>query len=154
MTVQGVRGERLLSSGERFAVSPGLLSRLIAPGFRKVVDRVDAGLERGSMLAHLPDGSTRMLGGRAPGFDVEIHLKDWRALIRLATGGAIGWYQAYEAGEWEANDHAAMFALMSANAHSLGDTARSSGPFRWAAKAMHWLNRNNRTGSVRKISAH
>ncbi len=162
MTAQGirpeirpeVRGERLLNSGRRFAAKPGWVSRLLAPGFRKMVERVDEGLETGSLLAHLPDGSTRMLGGRAPGFDVEVQLKDWRALVRLATSGAIGWFQAYEAGEWEANDHAILFALFSANAHTLGDTARVSGPVKWAAKMAHWLNRNNRSGSARNISAH
>jgi len=154
MTVEGIRGERLLSSGERFSAKPGFFARLFAPGFRKIIDRVDEGLETGSLLAHLPDGSTRMLGGRAPGFDVEVELKDWRALLRLATGGAIGWFQGYEAGEWEANDHAILFALFGANARTLGDTARSSGPFKWASQIGHWLNRNNRSGSARNISAH
>ena len=125
MNAQGMRGERLLSSGEKFAGQPGFFARLFAPGFRKMLDLVDAGLETGSLLAHLPDGNTRMLGGRAPGFDVEVHLKDWRALVRLATGGAIGWFQAYEAGEWEASDHAGLFALFSANVRTLGNTARS-----------------------------
>lgn len=154
MTAQGIRGERLLSSGARFAAKPGLISRIIAPGFRKVLDRVDKGLETGSLLAHLPDGSTRMLGGRKPGFDVEVQLKEWRALLRLATGGAIGWFQAYEAGEWEANDHAILFALFSANVRTLGETARSSGPLKWAAKIAHYLNRNDRSGAARNISAH
>ena len=154
MNSQGLRGGQLLSAGERFASSPGLISRLIAPGFSKMVERVDKGLERGSLMAHLPDGSSRLLGGRAPGFDVELELNDWRALLRLASGGAIGWYQAYEAGEWEADDHAALFALMSANVRTLGNAARSSGPFRWASKLAHWLNRNNRAGSQRNIAAH
>ncbi|MFU7528319.1 class I SAM-dependent methyltransferase [Qipengyuania sp. ASV99] len=162
MTAQGIkqqmgpepRGERLLSSGKRFAARPGLIARLIAPGFRKVLDRVDAGLETGSLFAHLPDGTTRLLGGRAPGFDVVVQLKDWRALLRLATGGAIGWFQAYEAGEWEADDHAVLFALFSANVRTLGDTARSSGPFKWAARMAHRLNRNDKSGALRNISAH
>lgn len=154
MNAQGMRGEELLSSGERFATRPGFFSRIMAPGFQSILDRVDAGLETGSMLSHLPDGTTRLLGGRAPGFDVEIHLEDWRALLRLATGGSIGWYQAFEAGEWVANDKAALFALMSANARSLGNTARSAGPLKWAAKIAHWFNRNNKSGSARNISAH
>jgi len=144
----------LLSSGEKFAGQPGFFARLFAPGFGKVLDRVDEGLETGSLLAHLPDGTTRILGARASGFDVEVHLKDWRALLRLATGGAIGWFQAYEAGEWEASDHAALFALFSDNVRTLGNTARSSGPLKWAAKMAHRLNRNDKSGSVRNISAH
>jgi cyclopropane-fatty-acyl-phospholipid synthase len=144
----------LLSGGSRFARAPGLFSRLVAPGFQTIINAVDRGIERGSMLARLPDGSMRMLGGRAPGFDARIELKDWRALIRLATSGSIGWYQAYEAGEWDSEDLVTLFAVMGANARTLGNTARPSGPFRWAANLAHWANRNSRAGSVRNIAAH
>ena len=144
----------MLSGGERFAVQPGLVSRLIAPGFRTIIDRIDRGLEKGSMLAHLPDGTSRMLGGRNPGFEAELTLHDWRALIRLATSGSVGWYQAYEAGEWSAADMVTLFAVMGDNVRTLGNAARSSGPFKWLARLAHWLNRNNRAGSARNISAH
>lgn len=154
MTSQGIRGGELLSAGARFAPAPGLLARLMAPGFAKILAQVDAGLERGSITAHLPDGTTRVLGGRAAGFDVEIRLKDWRALLRLATGGSVGWFQAYEAGEWESDNHAHMFALMSDNVRTLGNTARSSGLFRLIGLFAHQMNRNDRSGSVRNISAH
>jgi len=158
MSAQGagtdVRGEALVSGGNRFAGDPGLFARLIAPGFQSVVNAIDTGLERGSMRAHLPDGTTRVLGGRAPGFDVTITIKDWRALLRLATSGSIGWYQAYEAGEWECDDLVSLFAVMGDNARSLGNAARPAGPFKWAARLAHHFNRNNRAGSVRNISAH
>lgn len=154
MNVERVRGGQLLNAGERFAAQPGLLSRLIAPGFRAMLDRVDTGLAVGSLLAHLPDGTTRVLGEHAPGFDAEIALRDWRSLLRLATGGVIGFYQGYEAGEWESPDKATLFALFSANARTLGSTARATGPQRWAGRIAHWFNRNSRKGSVRNISAH
>lgn len=154
MTSQGIRGGELLSAGARFAPAPGLLARLMAPGFAKILAQVDAGIERGSITAHLPDGTMRVLGGRTPGFEVEIRLKDWRALLRLATAGSVGWFQAYEAGEWEADNHAHMFALMSDNVRTLGNTARSSGLFRLIGLFAHQMNRNDRSGSVRNISAH
>lgn len=154
MTSQGIRGGELLSAGARFAPAPGFLARLMAPGFAKILSQVDAGIERGSITAHLPDGTTRVLGGRAAGFDVEIRLKEWRALLRLATSGSVGWFQAYEAGEWEADNHAHMFALMSDNVRTLGNTARSSGLFRLIGLFAHQMNRNDRSGSVRNISAH
>lgn len=106
------------------------------------------------MMAHLPDGTTRMLGGRAPGFESEVHLKDWRGLLRLATNGSIGWYQAYEAGEWDTDDMVAMFAVMSDNVRALGNSARSSGPFKWAAALAHRFNRNDHAGAARNIAAH
>ncbi|MDJ0977887.1 MAG: cyclopropane-fatty-acyl-phospholipid synthase family protein [Erythrobacter sp.] len=150
----GSRGEPLLSGGARFASAPGLLSRLIAPGFRAIINAIDRGLERGSLLAHLPDGSSELLGGRRPGFDAQIHVRDWRALLRLATSGSIGWYQAYEAGEWECDDLVALYAIMGDNALTLGNAARASGPFRWAANLAHRYNRNNRAGAQRNVAAH
>ncbi|MEN9708400.1 MAG: hypothetical protein RIQ68_808 [Pseudomonadota bacterium] len=77
----------------------GLFARLVGGSFQKVLDRVDAGLAQGSIEATLPDGSRRLIGGRGPGPNAEIELRHWRALIRLATGGSVGWYQAWEAGE-------------------------------------------------------
>ncbi|WP_061924376.1 SAM-dependent methyltransferase [Altererythrobacter epoxidivorans] len=155
MTAQGLdRGKELLSGGERFAATPGLLARTMSPGFQKILDLIDAGLERGSILGHLPDGTTRLLGGKAPGFEAEVHLKDWRGLLRLTTSGSIGWYQAWEAGEWESPDLVPVFAIFSDNALSLGNTGRASGPFRWAARFAHMFNRNSKSGSLRNIQAH
>lgn len=155
MQAEGLgRGGSLLSAGARFARSPGVAARLIAPGFHKVLDRIDAGLRTGSILGRLPDGSTRQLGGRAPGFEAEVDLRDWRALVRLATNGSIGWYQAWEAGEWDSPDPVPLFALFMANGDSLGDTGRARGPFRLAAKFAHWLNRNTPAGAQRNIHAH
>lgn len=154
MSAQGYRGEALLSAGKRFSAAPGLLSRLAATGFRAVIERVDSGLARGTMVAHLPDGTTRTLGGRAPGFEAELTIHDWRALIRLATGGSIGWYQAYAAGEWACEDLVSLFAIMGANARELGNTARPSGPFKWAARLAHRFNRNSKKGAARNVAAH
>ncbi len=150
----GARGRVLLEGGKRFERAPGFVARLLAPTLNRIVDRIDAGLDRGSILAHLPDGKTRLLGARADGFDAEITLRDWRALMRLATNGSVGWYQAWEAGEWDSPDPVQIFAIFNDNAQSLGATGRAKGPFRWAAAFAHWLNRNSKSGSARNIHAH
>lgn len=155
MRAQGIeRGTPLLKASARFARTPGMLARAIAPGFHKVLDRIDAGLASGSITGHLPDGTTRLLGGREAGFEAEVYVRDWRALVRLATNGSIGWYQAWEAGEWDSPDPVPLFALFMANGETLGTTARASGPFRWAARFAHWLNRNSKAGAARNIHAH
>jgi cyclopropane-fatty-acyl-phospholipid synthase len=148
------RGSVLLESGRRFGVAPGLLARLAAPGFHKLLDRIDAGLATGSITGRLPDGSVRTLGARQPGFDAEVHIRDWRALLRLATGGSVGWYQAWEAGEWASPDPVQVFAVFTANAATLGETGRAKGPWRFAARALHWLNRNTRAQAEKNIHAH
>ncbi|WP_128892779.1 cyclopropane-fatty-acyl-phospholipid synthase family protein [Erythrobacter sp. HKB08] len=154
MTAGFDRGADLLKGAARFERKPGFVARMIAPSFHKILDRVDEGMEKGSILGHLPDGTTRLIGGRAPGFEAEVKLNDWRALMRLATNGSIGWYQAWEAGEWESPDPVPLFALFMANGDALGETGRAQGPFRIAARFAHWLNRNTRAGSARNIHAH
>ena len=150
----GTRGTVLLEGAARFESAPGLLARLLAPGFAKVLDQIDRGLDQGSITGHLPDGTTRLLGGRTPGFDAVIHLRSWRGLIRLATNGSVGWYQAWEAGEWDSPDLVKVFAVFGQNARSLGSAGRAKGFWRFALRHAHWLNRNTRAGSERNIQAH
>jgi cyclopropane-fatty-acyl-phospholipid synthase len=96
----------------------------------------------------------RRLGGRRPGFEGEVHIRDWRALVRLATSGSVGWYQAWEAGEWSSPDPVALFAAFSANSATLGDIGRAKGPWRAASRVLHWLNRNTRVQAEKNIHAH
>ncbi len=154
MNREAVRGGSLLARGRRFGVTPGVFARLFAGGFHKILDRIDAGLETGSIHARLPDGSTRLLGGRADGFAAEIELRDWRALLRLSLSGSVGWYQAWEAGEWSSPDPVPLFALFAANGETLGETGRAKGLVRLAARLAHWLNRNTKAGAQKNIHAH
>lgn len=148
------RGRELVEGGARIGIGPQWLARMLSGGGHKVLDRIDAGLESGAIRAVLPDGSRRTLGGRSAGFEADVTLHEWRCLLRLATGGSVGWYQAWEQGEWSSPDPVPLFALFAANAESLGDTARARGPWRWLAKHLHRLHRNTREGAERNIHAH
>lgn len=148
------RGSDLLAASQRFEKRPGLLSRLLAPGFHKLLDRMDAGMERGAVFGRLPDGSTRLIGGRAPGFEAEVTIHNWRALLRVATGGSVGWYQAWEAGEWSSPDPVPLFAVFMQNAETLGDAARAKGSWNRALRAAHNRHRNTKAGAAKNIAAH
>ncbi|MGJ3626045.1 hypothetical protein AB5I41_01980 [Sphingomonas sp. MMS24-JH45] len=78
----------------------GAIARAMAAPFHRILDRIDRGLEAGAIEAVLPDGTRRLVGGHAPGPIAEITLHRWRALWRLVSGGSIGWYEAWEAGDW------------------------------------------------------
>lgn len=149
-----VRGAELIEGGRSIGIGPQWLARLWSGGIDKILDRIDTGLTRGSIEAVLPNGTTRVLGGLAPGFRAVVALKSWRALLRLATGGSVGWYQAWEADEWDSPDPVALFALFTDNLGTLGNTGRAHGPWRIAARLVHWLHRNSRAGSLRNIHAH
>ena len=142
------RGRQILGSGQNY------WARLVSVGFHKILDRVDAGLEVGAIEAMLPDGSFRILGGRAAGPLVHVNLNSWRALIRLGQSGSVGWYQAWEAGEWDSADPVPLFDLFMRNRVSLGKTARASGLSRVLKRARHALRRNHPKGAKRNILAH
>lgn len=148
------RGGELLNSARRFGRNPGALARLAAPGFAKIIARIDAALVSGAIHARLPDGTTMTAGGRAPGFECEVDLRSWNALVRLACHGSVGWYQAWEAGEWWSPDPVPLFALFMQHAERLGDTARAKGLFRSALRLAHLFNRNTPGGAKRNIAAH
>jgi cyclopropane-fatty-acyl-phospholipid synthase len=136
------------------AASGGRIARLVAGPFHRLLDRIDDGLAVGQLEATLPDGTMRLLGGRAPGPACTVDLRRWRALIRLGLGGSSGWYRAWAAGEWASPDPVQLFALFTANARNLGKAARPQGPGRWLGCAVHALRRNNKRGSRRNIAFH
>ncbi|NJC33608.1 cyclopropane-fatty-acyl-phospholipid synthase [Sphingomonas jejuensis] len=132
----------------------GWIARVRASIFHRLLDRIDAGLLSGAIEAWLPDGSHRILGGRAPGPVAEVELRRWRALVRLARHGSSGWYQAWADGDWDSPDPVPLFDLFMRNATSLKSVARASGPWRILKRLGHALNGNSRAGSRRNIAFH
>ena len=133
---------------------PSSLARSIAPVFHRLLDRIDSGLESGAIEATLPDGTRRLLGGRAPGPCPVVVLHRWRALVRLATAGSIGWYEGWEAGDWSSPDPVPLFDLFMRNRVALGEAARSGGAVRLTARLWHLLRPNSRHGARRNIAGH
>jgi cyclopropane-fatty-acyl-phospholipid synthase len=149
-----IRGAELALGGGRIGFGPPWLTRIWAGRFDRILDRIDAGLVRGSVELTMPDGRMRLLGGRAPGFAAAATLTSIRAVLRLVTSGSVGCYQGWEAGEWTSPDPVTLFALFVDNAPALGDRARAHGPWRLVARFIHWLHRNTRSGASRNIHVH
>ena len=82
------RGEELVDGGRAIGAGPQWLAKVWSGGVAKVLDRIDAGLARGSIETRLPSGETRLLGGRAPGFEAHVEIRNWRAGLRGGTAGA------------------------------------------------------------------
>ncbi|MGL4313823.1 MAG: class I SAM-dependent methyltransferase [Sphingomonas sp.] len=131
-----------------------LLLSLTAPLGHRILDRIDQGLAVGELRVTLPGGAERLLGGRAPGPRVEVDLASWRALLRLASGGSVGWYVAWSKGEWSSPNPVALFEIFSRNRRTLGNTGRAHG-LGWALRRLwHIANRNSRIGARRNIHRH
>ena len=152
MTAQ--RGKHLVAADRGFATGGGLLARLFAGGVSRLFDRIDRGLVRGRLATTLPDGTLRILGGRGDGPAAAVHLRSWRALVRLAASGSVGWYKAWANGEWSSPDPVALFAIFSMNADPLGDTGRAKGPWKLVNRAAHALRANDKLRARRNIEHH
>lgn len=127
---------------------------LLGSFFHRQLDRLDRGIAEGSLEVFTPDGQARLLGGSAPGPAAVVTLHSWRALVRLATGGSSGWYEAWEKGEWSSPDPVQLFALFSRNRAGLAGQARSRGLSLLPRRLMHWMRRNHRGGSRKNIAFH
>ncbi|SFS10199.1 SAM-dependent methyltransferase [Sphingomonas jatrophae] len=154
MNVGSPRGRHLLDADRAFAVGGGPLARAVAPAFQRVLDRVDAGLAEGAIEATLPDGRTRLLGGRAPGPVAIVHLHNWMPLVRLILAGSVGWYRSWSLREWSSPDPVPLFDLFMRNRAPLGTTARARGLPRLLNRIRHFARRNSRAGARRNIAAH
>jgi cyclopropane-fatty-acyl-phospholipid synthase len=146
-----VRAEGGFAAGGSFA---RLLARAPSAWFHRQLDKMDAGMALGSVEGHLPDGTVRILGGRGAGPMATVHVRSWAALVRLALSGSVGWYAAWEKGEWDSPDPVPLFDLFMRNAVTLGEAARAKGPWRALNRLRHALRRNDRAGSKRNIHAH
>jgi cyclopropane-fatty-acyl-phospholipid synthase len=148
------RGEHLVRADRGFATGGGLLARLTAPAFSKVLDEIDQRLVYGGLEAALPGGEKRRLGFRAHGPVAVVRLSSWLALVRLATSGSVGWYKAWALGEWSSPNPVTVFELFSANAAPLGDVGRAKGLFRWVNSLAHRLRDNAPSKARANIAAH
>ena len=132
----------------------GWLSRAIAMPFVRILDGIDEGLTEGTLEVRLPNTSVRILGGRSAGPMATVELKSWRAILRLAWSGSVGWYEGWAAGEWASPDPVPLFDLFMRNRTTLGRAARAKGASRLFKRIRHALRRNDRRGARRNILAH
>ena len=149
-----LRGQHLVRADRRFATGGGKVLGVLAPAYKRVLDKVDAGLVEGGIDATLPDGSRRRLGFRGEGPVAIVHLNSWRAMLRLATSGSVGWYKAWEKGEWDSPDPVPLFDLFMRNGRSLGSTGRAKGLWRLVNRAAHAVRANTPLRAKRNIQAH
>jgi cyclopropane-fatty-acyl-phospholipid synthase len=75
-------------------------------------------------------------------------------MVRLATSGSVGWYRAWERGEWSSPDPVPLFDLFMRNAAPLGEVGRAKGSARWFNRLMHRRRDNDRRTARRNIAAH
>ena len=120
------RGEHLVKADRGFAVGGGLIARLFAPAFARVLDGSTPDLQSGGIEATLPgwkpapDRVSLRRDRRAV-----VKLTSWMALVRLATSGSVGWYKAWAQGEWSSARPGRRFRSVHCQCVALGRRRRA-----------------------------
>lgn len=102
------------------------------------------GIEGGRLTLTTPEGDRHRFGGRGP--DMELHIRDWRLLPRLALRGDVGLGEGWVAGEWHSNTLESVLALAMRN---IGRLSAWGEPGRWQALKMQLVDRLVRINSIR-----
>lgn len=131
---------------------PRFLDGLVA---RAVHARLGA-IEHGELV--IVDGGRQSRYGRRSAvcdLSATVQVHDARFYADMAFGGSIGAGEAFMQGWWSVDDLTALVRILLCNRGVLdgmeGGLARLTAPLQ---KALHWVNRNTRSGSRRNIAAH
>jgi cyclopropane-fatty-acyl-phospholipid synthase len=124
-------------------------ARGLASVARACLERALPHLVGGTLVVRLPDGTERRFGSGPP---VTVTIESARFFRRLATRGKIGLGEAYQAGEWHADDLVSFLELLLHNA----DAAVERHPRIARALALRpsLRARNSRRAARRNISYH
>ena len=79
---------------------PSLTGRLARKAMSPTLKQLDTGM----LHLDLPSGERIEVRGTKPGPEAVLRLKTWRALVRLAIGGDIGFAEGYMYGDWTTPD--------------------------------------------------
>ena len=117
-------------------------------------------------LGKLQDGEIRLqdasgaqrFGARTArcGLSATISVRDPQFYSLAAFGGTVGAGESYINGHWRCDDLTALVRIMVQNRHVMEGLESGIGATaaRLARRALHWANRNSRSGSARNIAAH
>lgn len=111
-------------------------------------------IEAGALTVTLPGGARVLHRGLRPGREAAVALDRWRALRRLATGGDIGFAEAYIDGDWSSPDLTALIELAAENAASLDPSIAAPLAVRALSRLRHRLRPNTRSGSRKNVAFH
>ncbi|MGX5722425.1 class I SAM-dependent methyltransferase [Shinella zoogloeoides] len=118
------------------------------------MDAVISSVDIGKITVVLPSGERIEHIGARPGPSAAINIHKWRAVRRLATGGDLGFAEAYIDGDWSTPDLEATLELAARNIGMLDGKISGRLAVRLLQRFRHVLRANNKTGSRKNIAYH
>lgn len=122
----------------------------LARGMGAIVASIDIG----KITVVLPSGERVEHIGTRPGPSVAISIHKWRAVRRLATGGDLGFAEAYIDGDWSTPNLEACLELAARNLDLLDGRISGHLAARLLHRFRHALRANNKAGSRKNIAYH
>lgn len=126
-----------------------------APAMARVLLAIFERLTVGHLNVTFPDGSHRIYGGKIPGRNAELKIRDWKACRQILSTGDIGVAEAYRDKLIEIPDIPALLLLAMANEDAMKLAFDGSIWGKLSHLYKHFLvNRNTRSGSKKNIHSH
>ena len=120
----------------------------------RFIARLLPAMRFGRLQIVFPGGAIINQAGAEPGPDATVVLYSWRAIRRLATGGDIGFAEAWIDGEWTSPDLTSLIRLGIRNSDTVDSKTHGSFLARAANRLAHGRNANSKRKSARNIQAH
>ncbi|MCF6321667.1 MAG: cyclopropane-fatty-acyl-phospholipid synthase family protein [Rhizobiaceae bacterium] len=113
-----------------------------------------AQLHFGSLRLQLPDNRVLIFGGKHPGPDAELVLRNWNLPMQLFAGGSVGAGESYMDGDWDSPNITTLFELFAQNENLISSFSNPGLLKGIASRIIHWCHTNTRSGSRKNIAAH
>jgi len=122
--------------------------------FARAMGAAVASVDIGKITVVLPSGERVEHIGTRPGPAAAITVHNWRAVRRLATGGDLGFAEAYIDRDWSTPDLQALLELAARNIELLDSRISGHPAVRLLHRFHHALRANNKAGSRKNIAYH
>ena len=136
-----------------FGTLPEISLADLRPRLRQVLEQLSRKWTSGRLDLTIANAARIRVQGNRPGPSAVLHIHQPALLCRLAFEGAIGFAEAYIAGQWDSPD---LSRLLEAIADNFAGTkfAHGSAALRLWGVFQHWRHRNSLSGAQRNIHAH
>jgi len=109
---------------------------------------------KGHLSVEFPSGASQDFGGKEPGPQAFLRIKNFRLLPKMLFYGDLGLAESYMSGDWDTTDLAALLRLGSINSSALRQVYVKTIIARALDRIRHARRKNTPCGSRRNIAAH
>ncbi len=143
----------MMNAALDFGTIPEVSFADLRPRLRHVVEQLSRKWTTGRLDLTIGNAARIRVQGTHPGPSAVLHLHQPALLRRLAFEGALGFADAYIAGQWDSPDLSGLLEAITCN-FAGSKFAHGAAALRLWGMFQHWRHRNSPSGARRNIQAH